>query len=137
MAGWQTVRGGGRGNGGNALPLAIFVSAFVLTTATLFAPELGRSASSVAVAILPAAMTDDPGGDTSPPPVTIAPPNEARDMHFSGCRAAHAAGRYSIPAWDPSYRERMDGDSDGFACEPLPREPAARSRPAGRVRVFH
>ncbi|PVM85754.1 phospholipase D-like domain-containing protein [Caulobacter radicis] len=40
------------------------------------------------------------------------------DQHFSGCNAARAAGRESIPSWDPSYRESMDGDSDGLACEP-------------------
>lgn len=40
------------------------------------------------------------------------------DQHFSGCDAARAAGRENIPAFDPSYRERMDGDGDGLACEP-------------------
>ncbi|PLR21014.1 calcium-binding protein [Caulobacter zeae] len=40
------------------------------------------------------------------------------DQHFSGCNAARAAGRESIPSWDPSYRESMDGDGDGLACEP-------------------
>jgi hypothetical protein len=46
---------------------------------------------------------------------SFAPPP---DQHFVNCSAAHAAGRFSIPAGDPSYRERMDGDGDGFACEP-------------------
>ncbi|AZS23439.1 excalibur calcium-binding domain-containing protein [Caulobacter sp. FWC26] len=40
------------------------------------------------------------------------------DQHFSGCRAARAAGRENIPSWDPSYRSSMDGDGDGLACEP-------------------
>lgn len=40
------------------------------------------------------------------------------DQHFSNCNAARAAGRENIPYWDPSYRPRMDGDSDGWACEP-------------------
>lgn len=40
------------------------------------------------------------------------------DQHFSGCDAARAAGRQNIPSWDPSYRERMDRDGDGLACEP-------------------
>ena len=45
---------------------------------------------------------------------------EARtpDQHFSGCDAARAAGRENIPSYDPSYREQMDGDGDGLACEP-------------------
>lgn len=42
------------------------------------------------------------------------------DQHFSGCKAARAAGRHNIPASDPSYRPRMDGDGDGLACEPYP-----------------
>lgn len=40
------------------------------------------------------------------------------DQHFSGCDAARAAGRVNIARSDPSYRERMDGDGDGLACEP-------------------
>ncbi|MDB5471337.1 MAG: hypothetical protein JWR84_2897 [Caulobacter sp.] len=45
-----------------------------------------------------------------PPPV---------DQHFAGCDDARAAGRENIPRDDPSYRERMDGDGDGLACEPF------------------
>lgn len=44
-----------------------------------------------------------------PPPV---------DQHFRGCDDARAAGRENIPIADPSYREWMDGDHDGWACEP-------------------
>ncbi len=40
------------------------------------------------------------------------------DHHFSGCDEARAAGRENIPISDPSYRESMDGDGDGLACEP-------------------
>jgi hypothetical protein len=40
------------------------------------------------------------------------------DQHFTGCDGARAAGRENIPRWDPSYRDWMDGDSDGRACEP-------------------
>jgi len=40
------------------------------------------------------------------------------DQHFVTCIDARAAGRENIPAWDPSYRSRMDGDGDGLACEP-------------------
>lgn len=45
--------------------------------------------------------------------------NRTTDQHFSGCREARAAGREDIPCWDPSYREHMDGDGDGLACEPF------------------
>ena len=45
--------------------------------------------------------------------------NRTTDQHFSGCDEARAAGREDIPRWDPSYREHMDGDGDGLACEPI------------------
>lgn len=38
--------------------------------------------------------------------------------HWSGCRAARAAGTAPIYRGEPGYRETMDGDSDGIACEP-------------------
>ncbi len=40
------------------------------------------------------------------------------DQHFRGCDQARSAGRSNIPSSDPSYREFMDGDGDGLACEP-------------------
>lgn len=43
------------------------------------------------------------------------------DQHFTGCNAARAAGRENIPRSDPSYRDWMDGDQDGWACEPYRR----------------
>lgn len=48
----------------------------------------------------------------------IVDPPAAVDQHFAGCDDARAAGRENIPIYDPSYRERMDGDRDGLACEP-------------------
>lgn len=53
---------------------------------------------------------------------SVAEATESRltDQHFRNCDAARAAGRQSIPSWDPSYRERMDRDGDGVACEPYP-----------------
>ncbi|MBI1406200.1 MAG: calcium-binding protein [Caulobacter sp.] len=46
------------------------------------------------------------------------PRTEAVDHHFSGCDEARAAGMSNIPWTDPSYRDWMDGDDDGLACEP-------------------
>ena len=40
------------------------------------------------------------------------------DGNYRNCAQAFAAGRMSIPRHDPSYRARLDGDSDGLACEP-------------------
>jgi hypothetical protein len=38
--------------------------------------------------------------------------------YFAYCSDAHAAGYYSITRNEPSYREKLDADHDGVACEP-------------------
>ena len=40
------------------------------------------------------------------------------DQHYSGCSQARANNHQDIASWEPSYREHMDGDGDGLACEP-------------------
>ena len=40
--------------------------------------------------------------------------------HWGGCNDARAAGTAPIYRGEPGYREEMDGDSDGIACEPHP-----------------
>lgn len=37
---------------------------------------------------------------------------------WGGCNDARAAGTAPIYRGEPGYREDMDGDSDGIACEP-------------------
>lgn len=37
---------------------------------------------------------------------------------WSGCDDARAAGTAPIRAGEPGYRQQMDGDGDGIACEP-------------------
>jgi hypothetical protein len=39
---------------------------------------------------------------------------------YPNCDAARAAGVAPIHRGEPGYREGMDGDSDGIACEPYP-----------------
>jgi hypothetical protein len=39
--------------------------------------------------------------------------------HWGGCNDARAAGTASIYRGEPGYREDMDGDGDGEACEPI------------------
>ncbi len=39
-------------------------------------------------------------------------------VYYSNCDAARAAGAAPIYAGQPGYREGMDGDGDGIACEP-------------------
>ncbi len=38
--------------------------------------------------------------------------------NWGGCDDARAAGTAPIYAGEPGYREQMDGDGDGVACEP-------------------
>jgi hypothetical protein len=40
--------------------------------------------------------------------------------YWPGCNAARAAGTAPIYRGEPGYREGMDGDDDGVACEPYP-----------------
>jgi Excalibur calcium-binding domain len=38
--------------------------------------------------------------------------------YYSGCNEARAAGVAPLYAGEPGYRDEMDGDGDGVACEP-------------------
>lgn len=42
-----------------------------------------------------------------------------RSVHYSGCNGVRAAGKAPIRAGEPGYRNDMDGDGDGIACEPV------------------
>lgn len=41
-----------------------------------------------------------------------------QSVYYSGCDEVRAAGKAPLYSGDPGYREGMDGDSDGVACEP-------------------
>lgn len=41
-----------------------------------------------------------------------------RSVYYHNCNDARAAGAAPIYRGQPGYREGMDGDSDGIACEP-------------------
>ncbi|WP_066793611.1 excalibur calcium-binding domain-containing protein [Sphingomonas soli] len=41
-----------------------------------------------------------------------------RSAYYRNCDAARAAGAAPIYRGQPGYREAMDGDLDGIACEP-------------------
>lgn len=49
-------------------------------------------------------------------------PAEARaveqSVYYRNCDEARAAGAAPMYRGSPGYREGMDGDSDGIACEP-------------------
>ena len=42
-----------------------------------------------------------------------------QSVHYSGCNEVRAAGKAPILAGEPGYRDDMDGDGDGIACEPI------------------
>lgn len=41
-----------------------------------------------------------------------------RSVYYQGCDEARSAGVAPIYRGSPGYREGMDGDGDGVACEP-------------------
>jgi len=45
-------------------------------------------------------------------------PKNNPDAYYPNCDAARAAGVAPIYAGKPGYREELDGDGDGVACEP-------------------
>jgi hypothetical protein len=42
-----------------------------------------------------------------------------QSVYYSGCTEVRAAGKDPLYAGQPGYREGMDGDGDGIACEPI------------------
>lgn len=48
--------------------------------------------------------------------------------YYSGCNEVRAAGRAPLYKGEPGYREGMDGDGDGIACEPIPGDGGGRRR---------
>jgi Excalibur calcium-binding domain len=41
-----------------------------------------------------------------------------RSVYYAGCNEVRATGKAPLYRGDPGYREGMDGDGDGIACEP-------------------
>ncbi|MEP7351091.1 MAG: excalibur calcium-binding domain-containing protein [Sphingorhabdus sp.] len=48
----------------------------------------------------------------------VQPKAVEQSVHYSGCNEVRAAGKAPLFAGQPGYREGMDGDGDGIACEP-------------------
>jgi hypothetical protein len=58
-----------------------------------------------------------------PPAVHQSPEERARiegSVTYGGCNEVRALGKAPLRAGEPGYRETMDGDGDGIACEPHP-----------------
>jgi len=74
--------------------------------------------------LLAAVMLGSIGGyawSQIPPAATQSPEERARieqSVTYSGCYEVRAAGKAPLYAGQPGYRETMDGDGDGVACEP-------------------
>ena len=71
----------------------------------------------------PAPAEPQPAPPAAPPPpadgaapAPAAPPVPAA-VYYANCAAARAAGAAPLRAGQPGYREKMDGDRDGVACE--------------------
>ncbi len=47
-------------------------------------------------------------------------PQAVADPPYKNCTQAHNDGRWNIPSNDSAYREELDRDGDGYACEPKP-----------------
>ena len=58
---------------------------------------------------------DPRGGSPIPAPTTEEVEHSA---YYPNCRAAWAADKAPIYRGQPGYREELDGDGDGIACEP-------------------
>jgi Excalibur calcium-binding domain len=41
-----------------------------------------------------------------------------QSVYYPGCNEVREAGKDPLYRGDPGYREGMDGDGDGIACEP-------------------
>ena len=58
----------------------------------------------------------------STPPATLMSTEEAQrietSVYHAGCDEVRASGKAPLYAGQPGYREGMDGDHDGIACEP-------------------
>lgn len=53
----------------------------------------------------------------SKPKVTPQPTATAGTVYYKSCEAVRAAGAAPLKKGDPGYRENLDGDRDGIACE--------------------
>ena len=57
-----------------------------------------------------------------PARLTQSPEERAKieqSVTYGGCNEVRALGKAPIHAGEPGYRENMDGDGDGIACEPI------------------
>ncbi|MGW0659196.1 excalibur calcium-binding domain-containing protein [Streptodolium elevatio] len=51
---------------------------------------------------------------------TTTPPSGRGPLYFERCAEAWEAGEAPIERGEPGYRDELDQDKDGTACEPSP-----------------
>ena len=93
---------------------------YILVGAALLGGTAGFVWSAVPLAaasesIVPAQAAEkiEPAG----PPVSSQEVEQS--VYYAGCNEVRAAGKAPLYASQPGYSERMDGDGDGIACEPI------------------
>ena len=72
----------------------------------------------VAWSELPSNDRASPRAVTAAPAPRVVAPSASADVHYSGCNEVRAFGKAPLRKGEPGYREDMDGDGDGIACEP-------------------
>lgn len=110
------------------LAAAAFGSVWIATAPAPAAPEapaLAQAALETPVKSRPRLVIEAPAEDVAPVSAYDEPARPARDragtasaVYYAGCNEARAAGAAPIYRGEPGYREDMDGDGDGIACEP-------------------
>ena len=65
----------------------------------------------------PAEPQPAPPAAAAPAPAAPPAPPASTAVYYANCAAARAAGAAPLRAGQPGYREQMDGDRDGVACE--------------------
>lgn len=65
---------------------------------------------------MPPATAEPTRTDAAPKPT---PEEIEHSAYYPSCRAARDAGHAPIFAGQPGYREELDADGDGIACEPI------------------
>jgi hypothetical protein len=99
---FQRAGGGGRRRrrGSTGLFVSVFAAVFVAALIALERPDLPAR---LLAGLQPSASADQ----ATPVP-----------RYFRNCDEARAAGVAPLYRWEPGYREAMDRDYDGVACEP-------------------
>lgn len=80
-------------------------------------PEPSGIAPTLDPADVQPAIEAAPTTPATEPTTNPAPAAPAEEVYYANCSEAKAAGAAPLHKDDPGYRERMDGDRDGIACE--------------------